>query len=204
MGIISEVKCGRCDRRFSGLRSRCPYCGARRGKRGKQSYESENSKAKMIIGVALMLVLIVAVAVLLITSLSDKTNPDDVSSPPPSIPDSDGVDGADGSSPPPSPDVDDDPVTTSPDVPVAVIESIKIMYAGYEKTDVTVKIGEKLKFDTKTVPADTDEPVVWTSSNEAVFVVLSTGQVTGIAVGDETLTVTCGDATWECIIRVRK
>ena len=68
MGIISDVKCGRCDRRYSGLRNRCPYCGARRGKRGKHADDSDNSKAKIMIGSLLILVLLVAVIVLVITS----------------------------------------------------------------------------------------------------------------------------------------
>jgi hypothetical protein len=76
MGIISDVKCGRCDRRYSGLRSRCPYCGARRGKRGKHADDSDNSKAKILIGSLLILVLIVAVVVLIITSAKGRSEGD--------------------------------------------------------------------------------------------------------------------------------
>ena len=72
MGIISDVKCGRCDRRYSGFRARCPYCGARRGKRGKHANDSDNSKGKLIIGLLLILVLVVAVVVLVVTSVNDK------------------------------------------------------------------------------------------------------------------------------------
>ena len=72
MGIISDVKCGRCDRRYSGLRARCPYCGARRGKRGKHANDADNSKGKLIIGLLLILVLIVAVVVLVVTSINEK------------------------------------------------------------------------------------------------------------------------------------
>lgn len=76
MGIISDVKCGRCDRRYSGLRNRCPYCGARRGKRGKHADDSDNSKAKILIGSLLILVLIVAVVVLIITSAKGRSEGD--------------------------------------------------------------------------------------------------------------------------------
>ena len=205
MGIISEVKCGRCDRRFSGLRSRCPYCGARRGKRGKQSFNSENSRAKLIIGAALMLVLIVAVSVLLITSLSEKPgNPGEANSPPPTM-----TTGGDPTGIPGTADPSTEPTNTEPTEPttstepVSVVESIKIMYVGTEKTDITMKLGEKLKLTTKTVPADTDEEVVWSSSDETIFVVLSTGQLTAIARGEANLTVTSGGASAECVIRVR-
>lgn len=68
MAVISDVKCARCDRRYSGFRSRCPYCGARRSKRGKHAEESDNSKAKLMVGVLLLLVLIVATMVLLFTN----------------------------------------------------------------------------------------------------------------------------------------
>ena len=72
MGIISEVKCGRCDRRYSGFRSRCPYCGARRNKRGKHADDDDNSRGKLIVGILLLLILIVAIVVLIVTSLGEK------------------------------------------------------------------------------------------------------------------------------------
>ncbi len=71
MGIISDVKCSRCDRRYSGLRSRCPYCGASRVKRGKRSSDSDNALWKFIIGILLLVVLIAAVVILLITSIGN-------------------------------------------------------------------------------------------------------------------------------------
>ena len=71
MGLISEVKCGRCDRRYSGLRARCPYCGARRGKRGKHAKDYDNSKGRFIIGLILVVVLIVAVITVIATSMTE-------------------------------------------------------------------------------------------------------------------------------------
>ena len=70
MGIISEVKCGRCDRRYSGLRARCPYCGARRGKRGKHARDKDNSTGRVVIGLILVVVLIVAVVAVIATSVT--------------------------------------------------------------------------------------------------------------------------------------
>lgn len=82
MGLFSEVKCGRCDRRYSGVRARCPYCGARRGKRGKHAKDYDNSKGRLIIGLILITVLIVAAIVIIATSISknqadDSKNNDD-------------------------------------------------------------------------------------------------------------------------------
>lgn len=76
MGLFTEVKCGRCDRRYSGLRARCPYCGARRGKRGKHAKDYDNSKGRLIIGLILITVLIVAAIVVVATSMSKKQNDD--------------------------------------------------------------------------------------------------------------------------------
>ena len=74
MGILKEVKCKNCDRRYSPLLSKCPYCHARRGKQGKRSRDNDNSGLKVIVGLLLLLILIVAVVVLLVSSLkAEKT-----------------------------------------------------------------------------------------------------------------------------------
>ena len=72
MGLIPQVKCGRCDRTYSGLRSRCPYCGAHRHKRGKRTTDGDNATWKLIIGVLLIVILIAAVIVILVTSSNEK------------------------------------------------------------------------------------------------------------------------------------
>ena len=70
MGLFSDVKCGRCDRRYSGLRARCPYCGARRGKRGKHARDKDNSTGRVVIGLILVVVLIVAVVAVIATNMT--------------------------------------------------------------------------------------------------------------------------------------
>ena len=67
MAFVSDVKCGKCDRRYSGLRARCPYCGARRGKAGKHANQGGNSTGKLIVGLILILLLIAAVVFLILT-----------------------------------------------------------------------------------------------------------------------------------------
>ena len=67
MAFVSDVKCGKCDRRYSGLRGRCPYCGARRGKAGKHSSQGGNTTGKLIVGLILILLLIAAVVFLILT-----------------------------------------------------------------------------------------------------------------------------------------
>jgi len=76
MAIINEIKCARCDRKYSGVRSRCPYCGARRIGRGKYSEDSDNAKGKMLISVLIMAVFLVASGILLFTTPVDAMDDD--------------------------------------------------------------------------------------------------------------------------------
>lgn len=202
MGLIPQAKCSRCDRRYSGLRGRCPYCGARRSKKGKRVSNADNSLWKLVIGIVLLLVLIAAVVVLLITTLKggDITKkPDDDSITPPSA--NEGVDSLDNEPVDNEPDEIDEPV--EPD-PVPTVQSIDITYFGDPRTDITMKPAEVLPLWYTTVPAEVDEPAVWESSDENVFVVLQDGKVTAIGQsGDEAvLKVTIGDVSAECIIRI--
>ena len=71
MALIPQVKCTRCDRKYSALRTRCPYCGARRRKQGSRSVSSDNSLWKFIVGALLLIVLIAAVVVLIVTSAAE-------------------------------------------------------------------------------------------------------------------------------------
>ena len=84
MGLIPQVKCGRCDRSYSGLRSRCPYCGAHRHKKGKRVTDSDNATWKLIIGILLIVVLIAAVIVILVTGSGDSDVDDNNEKVPPS------------------------------------------------------------------------------------------------------------------------
>lgn len=64
MGFIPDVKCGRCDRRYSVLRGRCPYCGTYKRRRSRKAAESDNATWKTVVGAALMLVLAIGVITL--------------------------------------------------------------------------------------------------------------------------------------------
>lgn len=212
MGIISEVKCGRCDRRYSGFRSRCPYCGARRNKRGKHADESDNSRGKLIIGILLLLILIVAIVVLIVTSLGEKKAADKDDSKKENIVDvnDDDVTSVPGTEPTVKPTEQETNVPTGNDKqptenePKVEVESVTLMYAGREldELDFTIGVGETLQLEYETEPAETGLKPKWASSDENVFIVKSTGEVMGVGEGDETLTLTVGDKTVECIVRV--
>ena len=204
MAVISDVKCGRCDRRYSGFRSRCPYCGARRNKRGKRADEAENAKAKMIIGIALLVVLIGAAMVLIFTSLPPKS-PDAAVTPSasptdeaPAFTDNENVDVVESS---PSPDVEASP-SPSPSADVT-IQTVTITYAGKAVEDATLqKIGETLKLRFTTTPETEGKTAVWESSDTKVFSVVD-GKVTAVGKGSATLKCTVDGITGECVIRVR-
>jgi hypothetical protein len=209
MAIVSDVKCGRCDRRYSGLRARCPFCGARRSKRGKYAEPQDNTRVKLIIGVLLLAVLIVATMVLIFTSLPERETPP-TSSPSPTL--SPGP----GSEPDPdlpgSGDVDiiedpeDETVVPSPEPSAPVeptITSVSITYNGDPREDITLKVGEKVPMSFKTTPETTDKTATWKSADENVFMVLSNGTVTGIGKGRADLIVTVDGVEARCIVRVR-
>ena len=82
MSVISEIKCNKCDRMYSGVRSKCPYCGTRRISKGKYAEDGDNSTGKILIAILIMTVFVVATGVLLFT-----TEVDDI--PDPSLSDND-------------------------------------------------------------------------------------------------------------------
>ncbi|MCL2044990.1 MAG: hypothetical protein FWG88_01205 [Oscillospiraceae bacterium] len=220
MSIISEVKCARCDRKYSGVRSRCPYCGARRIGSGKYSEEGDNSRGKMIIGILIMSVLVVAAAVLLFS-----TRPDDsttISSAPPTgeETESPGLGALDetgnvsvtNNSPNVSdtPDISSEPPSPDP-VPIQ-IQSVTITYAGSPNNDFTANINDRIRLVAKVEPAgvEFDEEIYWRSSNTSVFDVVkqtiegTSAEVIITGVGDATLTVSVGGVEATCIVRGRR
>lgn len=209
MAVISEIKCGRCDRRYSGFRSRCPYCGARRNKRGKHADETENAKAKLIIGIVLLFVLIAATMVLIITSLTDKADPEarasDSAAPGESsvITDPEALNTyletseEPGESEPPE-------ESASPSIDANIqIASVAITYNGVAKTDVTMNVGETLKFGFETTPATTGKVAIWDETSNNTVISVSDGKVKALAKGTAKLMVTVDDVTATCIVRVK-
>ena len=206
MAIITEVKCSRCDKRYSALRGRCPYCGARRSSKGKYSEDPDNIKGRTIIGILILIALLAAVVTLIIISVknSDGADKDDaaiVST----LPD----DGSNTSIPGPSADPSPTPTPEESFVPPPPsVQSVTITYAGSTTIDFMEPVGKTLTLKAKITPADIDLVPEWTSSNPEVFDVVP-DDTTGISVkvtmlkrGTATLTCTVGDKTAECIVRV--
>jgi len=201
MAVVNEIKCARCDRKYSGVRSRCPYCGARRIGRGKYSEDSDNARGKMLISVLIMAVFTVGAGVLLFTTPVDADAPDpdngiNISSPEDDI----------NSLPV---NVDPTPEPTPEPTPIIQLSvtSLTITYEGRNvQPEFSVKREEKVGLRVQVEPPDVieanDLKIVWESSNEDQFTVtpvLINGHYYGVTVegvnteGSARLIVTVGD-----------
>lgn len=226
MGLKNGVKCGRCDRRYSVLRSRCPYCGASRAKGSKRVANSGNSMWTLIVGLLIMLILIVAVIVLLVTTLSaEKASKDDDVKPPVSgtedkYEQGDGVTDLTDPDDPLLPDNNtDDPANPDGQNPSGnegndvnqAVTSVIMKCFGAELAkcseddadyDISMKVSEKLNIAYETTPAVENPDVKWESSDQNIVMVLQSGQVTAVGNGTAKVTVTVNGASKVCKIRV--
>lgn len=207
MSVIPHVTCRRCGREYSGLRSRCPYCGTRRVKstdRVPMGTASENAgtpaseraavntRWQMIFGLILLAAVVIAVIVLITVSISGSRKPDTgstvatppvqtamVSEPPVETP-----------SPTPTP-------TTTPQV-----SSITITFLGSERTEFAAKVGEVVALKAKIYPVDADAEVTWASEDESVVKVDQEGNVTAVGKGNTKISATCGGQTATCKVYI--
>jgi DNA-directed RNA polymerase subunit RPC12/RpoP len=218
MSVISEIKCARCDRLYSGVRSRCPYCGARRVGAGKYSEGANDSKGQTLIGNLIMAVLVAAAAGLLLTSHPGDDPTAGLAAPPtgtghmPDEGDNQSLSGLNvgPTEPPASPDITpEDPTPAPPEV-----ESVLITYnnRAIAAKEFTMRLPNErtLQLGVKVEPAGIEEEIVWTSSNTSVLEVVkrdTTGTsvlVTALKDGTVTLTVTVGGVSDEVTARVRR
>lgn len=201
---MARIKCNRCDRFYSGMHLKCPYCGAHRSKNTVRKEQEEMSNSKLMVGGIILIALIVAVVILIIVSLSgnkpaenDNTTPET-----PDFTQSEGVDSIDGTA-----EGDDTEDGTNPEddqtANEPVIESVSIVLNGTEKTDVSVRVGDKYDFDFETEPATTDEVAIWSSDDENVAVVMQNGEVSAVGSGTTFINVTVGGKTGSMVVRVK-
>ena len=85
----------------------------------------------------------------------------------------------------------------APDTPVEL--KIFSVWANATASDVTVRVGQKAPMKV----VGTESAVTWNMENTAVATVDESGAVTGVALGDTTLTATVDGQTLHCTIRVR-
>ena len=191
---MARVKCSRCDRHYSGMRLKCPYCGAHRSKKTVRKEQEEMSNSKFLVGGIILIALIVAVVVLILVSSKANNNVPkiDPEQETQEFTQDDGVESVEGA------------VDTQPEVIVEEpkITSVNIMRDGEVQSDVTFYVGDTYEYSYETNPVETDELAVWSSDNEEVAVVLQNGEVTAISEGQANITVTIGEVSASMLVRV--
>ncbi len=221
MGLFSDVKCGRCDRRYSGLRARCPYCGARRGKRGKHARDNDNSAGRVVIGLILVVVLIVAVVAVIATNMTEQQPDAGDATLGGNIADSDGVTnlegvGADdgensgegddagtedgGTDAGAATGTEGDTEGDDAGAGLGVSTAVNTLYitnpwSDDPQTDFTASVGDTIQFSYVAEPNFEDAEVLWETSDENVFVILQTGEFSAVGPGNAKLSLTVNDKT---------
>jgi len=206
MAIINEVTCARCDRKYSGVRSRCPYCGARRIGRGKYSEDSDNAKGKMLICVLIIGVFAVASGILLFSTPNEANAG---SSDNPAI-----HDPIDDEPDEPSLVVDTPPPQETPE-PTPVVQqevlSVQIQYEGRPlrwENEFSLQKGRTLDITAKVEPVTLEADVTWEGTNEEVFEftnvpgVANAVRVHGIEVGTARIIARAGDKEHVVTVRI--
>ena len=193
MGLFGEVKCGRCDRRYSAIRGRCPYCGARK-RTGK--CDRGGGRGQMIVGLVILAIIIIAVVVLIVLNLKSK---DPAPSPSPTLPSSTGpVTVTSSPKPTTSPKPTETPTPTQTPTPTPKVTSVTL-----NREDFTLFfIGEQWTMTATVVPANTGLKVKWTSLDPDVAKIDEKGVVTAVGGGTTTIVAEVGGVTAECIVRV--
>lgn len=207
MALFKEVKCGRCDRRYSALRSRCPHCGARKNRDGKASTVESNTRWQIIVGAVVLLAIIAAAVILITTSLKNRepeptgtVKPTPASSSPGS-----GVSVVDGTDPTPTKlpgETSPTPTPTAPPTPTPTPEPV-VNSITLSRSDFTLsRIGEQYTIQATISPAGTKAAIIWISEDPDVATVDENGTVTAVDHGTTKVSATAGGVIAECIVRV--
>jgi uncharacterized protein YjdB len=195
MGLFREVKCGRCDRRYSSIRSRCPYCGARKNRGGKRAAENGNKQWQLIAGILILIAIVVAVIILVSSSLKNKEDPEATVPITPS--EETGLIEVTA-----SPIVTQTPTNTVAPTPTPTPEPT-VTAITLNRTDFTLSfIGEQWTMTATLSPASSNAEVKWSVEDENVAIINQSGVVTAIDRGWTNIICEAGGMTAKCIVRV--
>ena len=215
MSLIPKVKCSRCDHSYSGLKNRCPDCGAHRGRSGKRASDTGDAGARMMIRLLLLAAVIITVVSVLALDLdSDPLENAGLNNRPPSgtvqgqgndgEEDGDGEEGEEGEAPPFVPT----PAPTPTPVEVTSVD-INWQFKG-NFNEMTIRVGDTIPIWAEIFPTDADVDVDWSTSDSNTVNYRYTDpnnfreiEITGRSVGDARITVSAGDLYAVLIVRVR-
>lgn len=191
MAVIPEITCRRCGSKYSGLRTRCPKCGAPRmnqptrvppttasatPKTAASGRAAINIRWQFVFAAVLLLALILAVVVLVVSNGKNKnaapsnnTNPGQSSVPT--------YVSADLPTPSPSPEPTPD-ATATPEIQSMAIVFINTAFKDHSMT--LNRPGEifDIDLDVNTYPTNDSLPVTWRSTNEKILTVTDRGFIT--------------------------
>jgi hypothetical protein len=204
MALFKEVKCGRCDRRYSALRSRCPHCGARKNRDGKATTVEGGTRWQVIVGAVVLLAIIAAAVILITTSLKNREPEPGGNTKPPATVAPSGVHVVDGTDPTPTalPGEEPTPTPTAPPTPSPTPEPM-VNSITLSRSDFTLShIGEQYTIQATISPAGTKVNIVWISEDPDVATVDENGTVTAVDHGTTKVSATAGGVIQECIVRV--
>ena len=202
MSVIPKITCRRCGREYSGLRSRCPYCGTGRSKSAERiplrtssenagtpaaEHAAVNTKWQMLFGGILLLAVVAAVIVLITVSLNAGKNASASAEPTPPATVSSAA-----------------PVTTPTPTPTPTpsVTSITITFLGSKRTEFAAKVGDEVPLSTTIYPTGGDQTVTWSSKDESIATVSDKGVVTGVGKGTTTITAECGGVKADCTVYI--
>ena len=202
MSVIPKITCRRCGREYSGLRSRCPYCGTSRSRSAERiplrtssenagtpaaEHAAVNTKWQMLFGGILLIAVVAAVIVLITVSLNAGKNASASAEPTPPATVSSAA-----------------PVTTPTPTPTPTpsVTSITISFLGSKRTEFAAKVGDEVPLSTTIYPTGGDQTVTWSSKDESIATVSDKGVVTGVGKGTTTITAECGGVKADCTVYI--
>lgn len=203
MPLLQKIICPKCGKTYSPLRATCPHCGEKNQTRSTRTPASSDSVRKgtednervenylrwqFIFGVCIVAAIIISVVALVLTGNSGNYDMAKAPTTPTPIV---------KTTPTPT------PKPTPTPTPTPTVESVTITFLGQENTGFTMNVGDGIQLGSSVSPTDITEPVKWSSSDEGVCTVDSTGLVTGISSGNATVVAECLGIKKECPVIVR-
>ena len=203
MSLVPKVRCKRCDRSFSSLKNKCPYCDSYRGRSGKRAFDANDAFARRMIKVLLLLALIITVVSVLLMNLDDADELGSATNPPE-------AEQGDPAYPPELP-IFTPPVPVPSPTPEIEVTSVQISWQFWAPgvTEFTIGVGQRLDLWVNVFPIEADEAISWSIEANTVAVITQNADdhaqisLEGRGRGVTTLQVSVGGMTDEVTVRVQ-